>query len=81
MAALSLGLVDRLGTEEDARRWLAEMVDLDPEKTECKTIEMPKSLINRIFSRDQSRSSFGAAIDWLEFELKTNGQPLWLYRP
>lgn len=79
--ALTLGLVDRLGTEEDARRWLAEMVNLDPEKTECKTIEMPKSLVNRILSREQSRSALGSALNWLEFELQTNGQPLWLYRP
>ncbi|MGK7946296.1 MAG: signal peptide peptidase SppA [Microcystaceae cyanobacterium] len=79
--AVSLGLVDRLGTEEDARRWLAELADLDPEKTDCKDIEMPKSLLDRVLSRNQSRSRLGAAMNWLEFELQTNGQPLWLYRP
>jgi len=25
--------VDRLGTEEDARRWAAELAGLDPDKT------------------------------------------------
>lgn len=37
--ALHLGVVDRLGTEEDARRWAAELVGLDPEKAECLTLE------------------------------------------
>ncbi len=80
--ALALGVVDRLGTEEDARRWAAELAGLDIEKTECFTIEEPKSLINRILSREsQSRSTILAGIDWVEFELATSGQPLWLYRP
>jgi protease-4 len=81
--ALDLGVVDRLGTEEDARRWLAAMVDLDPEKTKCQTIEEKKSLLSRIVSgRAQvKKTKLGAALDWVEFELATNGQPLWLYRP
>lgn len=80
--ALALGVVDRLGTEEDARRWAAELVGLDPEKAECQTIEEPKPLLNRIFSgRNQAKSGIGAAMDWIEFELATSGQPLWLYRP
>ncbi|MDJ0575893.1 MAG: signal peptide peptidase SppA [Xenococcaceae cyanobacterium MO_234.B1] len=80
--ALELGVVDRLGTEEDARRWAAELAGLDPEKAECFTIEEPKSLVNRIIpGRSQTKSSIGAAIDWVEFELATSGQPLWLYRP
>lgn len=81
--ALELGIVDRLGTEEDARRWAAELANLDPDKTECYTIEAPKSLLSRVIpGRSQiSSSSLGAAINWLEFELATNGQPLWLYRP
>ncbi len=79
--ALSLGLVDRLGTEEDARRWLAELVGLDPEKTECKTIESPKSLVNRLLSQNETSIGLSSAIHWLDYELKTNGQPLWLYRP
>ncbi len=80
--ALKLGLVDRLGSEEDARRWACELVKLDPDKTECYTIEEPKSLINRLINgRSQVKSGLGSAINWLEFEIATNGQPLWLYRP
>jgi protease-4 len=81
--ALELGVIDRLGTEEDARRWAAELVGLDPEKTKCFTIEEPKPLLNRVLpaSRSQRVSGLAAGIDWLEFELSTSGQPLWLYRP
>jgi len=80
--ALELGVVDRLGTEEDARRWAAELAGLDPEKAECQTIVEPKSLLNRLLSsRGKVGLELGGTIDWLEFELATNGQPLWLYRP
>ncbi|MBW4535246.1 MAG: signal peptide peptidase SppA [Pleurocapsa minor HA4230-MV1] len=80
--ALELGLVDRLGTEEDARRWAAELAGLDPDKTECFNIEEPKPLINRLIpGRSQANSGIGMAIDELQFELSTNGLPLWLYRP
>lgn len=80
--ALELGVVDRLGTEEDARRWAAELVGLDPEKAEIFTIEEPKPLINRFLpGRSQSKSRISATIDWLDFELTTSGQPLWIYKP
>ncbi|MEM8718689.1 MAG: signal peptide peptidase SppA [Cyanobacteria bacterium P01_G01_bin.39] len=80
--ALELGLVDRLGTEEDARRWAAELAGLDPDKTECFTIEEPKPFINRFIpGRSQTKSSISLALDSLQFELATNGLPLWLYRP
>jgi protease-4 len=81
--ALELGVVDRLGTEEDARRWAAELAGLDPEKTKCYTIEEPKSLLNRLLpaSRIRMASGLSAGLDWVEFELSTSGQPLWLYRP
>ena len=80
--ALELGLVDRLGTEEDARRWAAELVGLDPEKTECFNIEEPKPFINRFIpGRNQVKSGIGMAIDSLQFDLATSGLPLWLYRP
>jgi protease-4 len=80
--ALELGLVDRLGTEEDARRWAAELAGLDPDKTECFNIEEPKPLINRLIpGRSQAKSGIGLAINELQFELSTNGLPLWLYRP
>ncbi len=79
--ALELGIVDRLGTEEEARIWLTELVGLDPDKTKCDTMEEPKSLVNRFLSRGQASSGVGAAINWLQFEIATSGQPLWLYRP
>ena len=80
--ALKLGVVDRLGTEEDARIWAAELADLDPDKTECFTIEEPKPWINKLIpGRSKTKSSIGTAIDWVEFELATCGQPLWLYKP
>jgi protease-4 len=80
--ALELGVVDRLGTEEDARRWAAELAGLNPDKTKCQTIEEPKPLLNRILSGgNQTKTGIAASVDWLEFELTTNGQPLWLYRP
>lgn len=81
--ALELGVVDRLGTEEDARRWAAELVGLDPDKTKCETIEEPKRLLSRLVPGNTGRMNSGlsAGISWLEFELSTSGQPLWLYRP
>lgn len=80
--ALQLGVVDRLGTEEDARQWAAELAGLDPEKTQCFTLEERKPLLNRLVSGNkQMPLRLTAAIDWLEFEQSTNGQPLWLYRP
>lgn len=79
--ALELGVVDRLGTEEDARRWAAELAGLDPEKTECYTLEERKSLLNRVLGREQVASGLSAGINWVEFELSTRGLPMWLYRP
>lgn len=90
--ALELGVVDRLGTEEDARRWAAELVGLDPEKTKCYTLEERKPLLSRflnnragkassILSNFLTGSSIAIGIDWLEFELATSGLPLWMYRP
>ncbi|MDX2240533.1 MAG: signal peptide peptidase SppA [Leptolyngbyaceae cyanobacterium bins.302] len=86
--ALELGVVDRLGTEEDARRWAAELAGLDPEKTRTFTLEEKKPLLNRLVSRDQTTLSqlsllpgLATGADWLEFELATNGLPLWMYRP
>ncbi len=82
--ALELGIVDRLGSEEEARRWLAEGLDLDPEKTKCQTIEDKKPLLRRVLPgnrAEQRRSPWAATLDWVEFELAFNGQPLWLYRP
>ena len=106
--AVELGLVDRLGTEEDARRWTAELAGLDPEKAETVLIEDPKPFLNRIFANQSVTlgnrptglmpwisaviSGLGGpvyfsddrhqdSVDWLSFELKYQGQPLWLYHP
>lgn len=79
--ALELGVVDRLGTEEDARRWAAELAGLDPEKTECYTLEERKPLLSRVVGGTQITPGLSVGIDWLEFELSHSGQPLWLYRP
>lgn len=79
--AVELGIVDRLGTEEEARRWAAELVKLDPDKTECFTLEKPKSFANKVLGNNLTPNSLIAANHWLEFELSTNGLPLWMYRP
>lgn len=90
--ALALGVVDRLGTEEDARRWAAELVGLDPDKTECFSFDERKSLWSRLLPGQDSLASelgipaalqpgLSAGLNWLEFEMTTSGLPLWLYRP
>jgi protease-4 len=89
--ALELGVVDRLGTEEDARRWAAELANLDPEKTEVQKIEPKKGGLQRFIpGRNQSvlaqvfpeaTSNLQTVTNWLEFEISTSGLPLWLYRP
>lgn len=79
--AVELGVVDRLGTEEDARRWAAELVGLDPDKTQCYTLEERKPFLTRLLSgNNQVSSGLSAGVDWLEFDLSTSGLPLWLYR-
>ncbi|HTL87790.1 MAG TPA: signal peptide peptidase SppA [Leptolyngbya sp.] len=93
--AVGLGVVDRLGTEEDARRWACELVNLDPEKTKTHTFEERKSLVSRFTSNSASQRGGAVRLEgliaalpplvvgmnWLEFELETCGLPLWLYRP
>jgi protease-4 len=81
--ALDLGLVDRLGTEEEARCWLAEWAELDPDKAKLVNIEEKKPILTRLLSGQTNRpkSRLGASLDWVEFELATAGQALWLYRP
>jgi protease-4 len=71
--ALALGLVDRLGTEEDARLWAAELAGLDRD-TKFTTIKPPKPLLNRFLP--------GSAALWqrVQFELETSGLPLWLWQ-
>ena len=81
--ALEHGLVDRLGTEDDARRWAAELVDLDPNTTKCVTLEEQKPFWNRLLPSNSQQSRFLSPqmTEWINFELSFNGLPLWLYRP
>lgn len=95
--ALALGVVDRLGSEEEARRWTAELAGLDPEKADCITIGEKKSGLRRFLpgrSEGQTQAmqsalaaaglspaTLGATLDWIAFEQSTSGLPLWLYRP
>ncbi|MGF1570674.1 MAG: signal peptide peptidase SppA [Nodosilinea sp.] len=46
--AVQLGVVDRLGSEEEARYWAAELVGLDPDKTECITFGEKKAGLRRL---------------------------------
>ena len=75
--AKALGLVDRLGTEEDARRWAAELAGLD-EKT-AKFVEFGKQkkmgVLGRLLPGQQ------LLLQRAEFELMTSGLPLWMYCP
>ncbi len=72
--AVELGLVDRLGTEDDARRWAAELVGLDPETTKFFTIKAPKPLLNRFLPGSSE------TLARIQFELETNNAPLWMWR-
>ncbi len=81
--AIALGLVDRLGTEEDARRWAAELVGLDPEKAKCIAIEEPKPFWSRFVPGSRSAHLLNELPhewqDWVNFEMAANGLPLWMY--
>lgn len=81
--ALDLGLVDRLGTEEDARCWAAELAGLNPDKAKCFTLEEHKPFWKRLVPGTSQTGSplVQAGLAWADFELRTSGQPLWLYRP
>ncbi|MGB3137947.1 MAG: signal peptide peptidase SppA [Nodosilinea sp.] len=95
--ALQLGVVDRLGSEEEARRWAAELAGLDPDKAECITFDEKKPLLKRLIPGSSRVTLAGptlglaypglavpalnATLEWLEFERSTSGLPLWLYRP
>ncbi|MGC1307295.1 MAG: signal peptide peptidase SppA [Phormidesmis sp.] len=84
--ALALGVVDRLGSEEDARRWAAELGGLDPDKAECYTFEEKKPLLSRVLPGNRSAldvlpAHMSATLARLDFEVATNGMPLWMYQP
>lgn len=83
--AVALGLVDRLGTEEDARRWAAELAGLDPDKVKCVEIQDPKPFWSRFVPGSRAQGSVitlpAEMQTWLNFEMDSNGLPLWMYRP
>ncbi len=84
--ALALGVVDRLGSEEDARRWAAELGGLDPEKAECYTFEEKKPLLSRLLPGNRSAldilpTHMSATMARIDFEVATSGVPLWMYQP
>ncbi|MEM9087813.1 MAG: signal peptide peptidase SppA [Cyanobacteria bacterium P01_F01_bin.53] len=84
--ALALGVVDRLGSEEDARRWAAELGGLDPEKAECYTFEEKKPLLSRLLQGNRSAldilpTHMSATMARIDFEVATSGVPLWMYQP
>lgn len=89
--ALTLGVVDRLGSEAEAQRWAAELAGLNPDKAECITFGDKKSGLRRLLPGEsqvlspvagtQDWSSLRSTLEWLEFERSTSGLPLWLYRP
>ncbi len=84
--ALAFGMVDRLGTEEDARRWAAELGGLDPDKAECYTFEEKKPLLSRLLPGNRSvldvlPAQMPATLARIDFEVETSGVPLWLYQP
>ncbi|MEM8808180.1 MAG: signal peptide peptidase SppA [Cyanobacteria bacterium P01_G01_bin.38] len=91
--AVNLGVVDRLGTEADAKQWAAELAGLDPEKAECYTIEERKPFWNKLLPGGDAHlmanpvllqtipaRKLAPVFDWLEFELATRGLPLWMYQ-
>ncbi len=71
--AMHLGVVERLGTEEDARLWAAELAGLDPD-TKFYDINVKPSRLSQLLP---GRS----VLDRIMFEAETAGVPLWLYRP
>ena len=71
--AVELGLVDRIGTEEDARVYAAELVGLDPKTTKVFTIKPPKSFASKFLP-----SGSESAIARLQFESETSCLPLWM---
>ncbi len=89
--ALTLGVVDRLGSEAEAQRWAAELAGLNPDRAECITFGDKKSGLRRLLPGDSQVLSSAAGtpawgslqstLEWLDFEQSTSGLPLWLYRP
>ena len=76
--ALSLGLVDELGDEEDAKKLAAKLADLDEKDVKPVTLGKPKKKILGVIP---SGESFSKLIETATLELTNSGHILWLYRP
>ncbi len=76
--ALAHGLVDALGDEEDARRQLAELAGLDPEKSRAVTFGKRRRRLAGLLPGSALLAQLHQA---LCLELAWSGQPLWLHRP
>lgn len=71
--ALSLGMVDRLGSEEEARRWAIELAGLDKDASFVEFGRQRMSL-GRLIPGSR-------LLHTLEFHAQTQGIPLWMYVP
>jgi len=63
--------VDRLGTEEDARLWAAELSGLPPDAKFCDLLPRRRGWARLLPAAE--------ALARLQFEVSTSGLPLWLY--
>ncbi|MEM6446073.1 MAG: signal peptide peptidase SppA [Cyanobacteria bacterium J06642_2] len=72
--ALTLGVVDRLGTEEDARSWAAQLTNLPSDTKFFDVTPRPPNPIMRLIPGQKLAQR-------LQFELSTAGLPLWMYWP
>lgn len=71
--AVQLGVVDRLGSEEDARRWAAELAGLDPEKAECVTFDDKKPVWRRIIPGGSDGDALVGLSGWGQSGLASSG--------
>lgn len=75
--AQRLGLVDQLGTEDDARRLAANLAGLAPD-TKFLNISIQGSRLSRLLP---GGSLIRSATQQLDFAVQTQGIPLWIYQP
>jgi len=73
-----LGLIDELGDEEEARKLAASLADLDEKDVRSVTLGKPKK---KIFGLIPGGSAIAKIIGWINLEISSNGQILWLYKP
>ena len=74
--ALKLGLVDKIGDENEARLTAAELADIDKNMQPI-TLERPKKKLLGLLPGGQILIKF---FEILSMEISTNGQVLWLFK-